>query len=64
LQVDVVERRPNRIVEILELGYEAYRRHHALPPHVREAARMILRCRTSALGGHVEACPDGHIDHA
>jgi uncharacterized protein with PIN domain len=22
---------------------------------------MILRCRTSALGGHVEACPDGHI---
>jgi hypothetical protein len=62
LQVDVVERRPNRIVEILELGYEAYRRRHRLAPHVREAARMILRCRTSALGGHVEACPDGHIE--
>jgi hypothetical protein len=28
---------------------------------VREAAQMILRCRTSALGGHVEACPEGHI---
>jgi hypothetical protein len=61
LQIDVVKRRPNRIVEILELGYEAYRRSHCLPPHVREAAQMILRCRTSALGGHVEACPDGHI---
>ncbi|MFX0197642.1 MAG: transposase zinc-binding domain-containing protein, partial [Candidatus Hodarchaeota archaeon] len=60
-QVEVVARTPNRIVEILELGYEAYRRSHCLPPHVREAAQMILRCRTSALGGHVEACPDGHI---
>jgi len=60
-QVEVVERRPNRIVEILQVGYEDYRRRHALAPHVREAAQMILRCRTSALGGHVEACPDGHI---
>jgi hypothetical protein len=60
-QVEVVERRPNRIVEILQFGYEDYRRRHALPSHVREAAQMIVRCRTSALGGHVEECPDGHI---
>jgi hypothetical protein len=61
LKVDVAERKPNRIVEILELGYEDYTRRRCLPPHVREAAQMILHCRTSALGGHVEACPDGHI---
>jgi hypothetical protein len=60
-KVAVVEQPPNRIVEIFHIGYEAYRRCHALAPHVREAAQMILRCRTSALGGHVEACPDGHI---
>jgi predicted nucleic acid-binding Zn ribbon protein len=60
-KIDVVEQKPNRIVEILELGYEAYRRSRCLPAHVREAAQMLLRCRTSALGGHVEACPDGHI---
>jgi predicted nucleic acid-binding Zn ribbon protein len=61
LKVEMVERKPNRIVEILEFGYEDYQRSRCLPPHVREAAQMILRCRTSALGGHVEACPDGHI---
>jgi hypothetical protein len=61
LKVDVAERKPNRIVEILEFGYEEYTRSRCLPAHVREAAQMILRCRTSALGGHVEACPDGHI---
>jgi predicted nucleic acid-binding Zn ribbon protein len=60
-QVEVVARTPNRIVEILQLGYEAFKRSRPLPPHVREAAQMILRCRTSALGGHVEECPDGHI---
>lgn len=61
-QVEVVARTPNRLVEIFQFGYEDYRRRHCLPPHVREAAQMILRCRTSALGGHVEACPDGHIE--
>ena len=61
-QVDVVERKPNRIVEILEVGYEEFERTHPLPAHVREAARMALQCRTSALGGHVERCPGGHIE--
>ena len=60
-KIEVVEQKPNRIVEILQFGYEEYRRRHTLTPHVRQAARMILRCRTSALGGHVDACPDGHI---
>jgi hypothetical protein len=59
---EVVERAPNRIVEILKLGYNEYERTHALQDHVREAVRMTLQCRTSALGGHVEGCPDGHVE--
>jgi len=38
-----------------------YERTHALPAHVRRAARAIMPCRTAALGGHVHACPDGHV---
>jgi hypothetical protein len=38
-----------------------YERTHALPAHVRRAARAIMPCRTAALGGHLQACPDGHL---
>jgi hypothetical protein len=61
-QVEVVTTPPNRIVEILELGYAEFEQDHPLPGYVREAARMALYCRTSALGGHVERCPDGHVE--
>src|SRR5262245_27032146 len=33
----------------------------ALPAHVRRAARAVMQCRTAALGGHVQACPYGHM---
>jgi len=42
-------------------GYPDYERTHALPAHIRRAARAIMQCRTAALGGHVQACPDGHV---
>jgi hypothetical protein len=42
-------------------AYPAYERTHPLPAHVRRAARAIMQCRTAALGGHVQACPDGHM---
>ena len=46
----------------------AYEQTHPLPAHVRKAARAIMQCRTAALGGHIHACPDGHVarvwDHA
>jgi hypothetical protein len=58
---DVVAGAPNRIVKILELGYAEFERTHPLQAHVRQAVRMTLQCRTSALGGHVERCPNGHI---
>jgi hypothetical protein len=58
---EVVEPAPNRIVDILKLGYAEFERTHPLQEHVRQAVRMTLQCRTSALGGHVERCPNGHV---
>jgi len=42
-------------------AYPNYERTHALPAHVRRAAHALMQCRTAALGGHVQACPDGHV---
>jgi hypothetical protein len=46
---------------IFQDAYPAYEQRHPLPAHVRRAARAIMQCRTAALGGHMQACPDGHI---
>ena len=46
---------------IFQDAYPTYEQTHPLPAHVRKAARAIMPCRTAALGGHVQACPDGHI---
>ena len=48
--------------KILQLGYAAYERSHALPDRVRRAVWAILAGRTARLGGHVQACPEGHIE--
>src|SRR5215510_3407983 len=47
---------------ILQRGDAAYERCHAVPPHVRRAVWALLACRTAVLGGHVQACPDGHVE--
>ena len=49
------------IQQILRIGYAAYERSHQLPGYVRTAALALLSCRTAALGGHVQRCPDGHF---
>jgi hypothetical protein len=46
---------------IFQDAFPAYEQTHPLPTHVRRAARAIMQCRTAALGGHVQACPDGHV---
>jgi len=46
---------------IFQDAFPAYEQRHALPAHVRRAARAVMQCRTAALGGHVQACPDGHM---
>lgn len=46
---------------ILKLGWESYERLHPLPGYVRNAVKALLSCRTAALGGHVQGCPDLHV---
>src|SRR4029453_6901964 len=46
---------------IFQDAFPAYEALHSLPAHVRKAARAIMQCRTAALGGHVQAWPDGHV---
>src|SRR2546422_6748053 len=46
---------------LFQEAFPAYAQTHPLPAHVRKAARAILPCRTAALGGPSQACPDGHI---
>jgi hypothetical protein len=46
---------------IFQDAFPAYEQTHPLPTHVRRAARAIMQCRTALLGGHIQACPDGHM---
>jgi len=46
--------------EIMRIGYSAYEQTHKLPHHIRNAAYRLMKCRTAELGGHVQACPEGH----
>jgi hypothetical protein len=46
---------------IFQDAFPAYEQMHPLPTYVRRAARAIMQSRTAALGGHVQACPDGHM---
>jgi hypothetical protein len=50
------------VQEILQRGDVAFERCHALPAYVRKAAGAMLVCRTAVLGGHVQSCPDGHVE--
>jgi hypothetical protein len=51
----------NTIQKIMQIGWSAYEKIHPLPGYVRDAVQAILACRTAALGGHVQGCPDGHF---
>jgi hypothetical protein len=46
---------------IFQDAFPVYEQNHALPTHVRRAAHALMQCRTAALGGHIQACPDGHV---
>jgi Putative transposase/Transposase zinc-binding domain len=50
------------VQQIFQAGYAALAQGHRLPDYVRRAAWAILVCRTAVLGGHVQACPEGHIE--
>ena len=44
------------VVDIFRLHGEDYRNHHPLSPEQKKAFADITRCRTAALGGHVDIC--------
>ncbi len=48
--------------QLLDAHYPTFERTHRLPAHVREAVHCLRCCRTAALGGHVQACPEGHME--
>ena len=50
------------VQQILQQGYAAFEQRHPLPAYVRKAVWALLVCRTAVLGGHVQACPEGHIE--
>ena len=49
------------IQSILQQHAASYFARHRWPLHVHRAAQAMQDCRTAALGGHVERCPNGHV---
>lgn len=52
----------NTLQRIFQQHFSSFAQHQRLPPHWYRAANKIARCRTAALGGHVQACPEGHVE--
>ncbi len=48
--------------QLLDAHYPTFAQTHPLPAHVREAVHCLRSCRTAALGGHEQACPEGHVE--
>lgn len=48
--------------QIIECGLKNKFGGKQLPPHMWRAAERITACRTAALGGHVQACPEEHME--
>jgi hypothetical protein len=48
------------IQEIITKAYRSFEKRNRIPYHVRKAAEALMKCRTAALGGHIQACPEGH----
>ena len=49
------------IQQVFQHSFEAYREQHRLPVHLIKAGQALMNCRTATLGGHVQRCPDGHV---
>lgn len=41
--------------------FAQYARRQRMPLRMHRAAQAIMCCRTAALGGHLQQCPDGHM---
>jgi len=49
-------RAPIEVADVFRAHGEAYRQSHALPGNQLKVMRAIERCRTEALGGHLDVC--------
>ena len=47
---------------ILQQRFKTYARQHPQPLHKHKTAQALMDCRTQVLGGHMQSCPQGHID--
>lgn len=50
------------VQSFLQESFSNYRQSHALPLYQIKAAEQLMKCRTSALGGHALYCEDGHLN--
>lgn len=48
------------VQSIMKKAYKSFEETQKLPFHVRKAGEALMKCRTAELGGHVQACPEGH----
>lgn len=46
---------------IFQQHFFRYAQTRKLPLRIRKAANAILHCRTPRMGGHVQQCPNGHL---
>ena len=49
------------VQSILYHSFPTYGQTHRLPPGAHHAVQAMAACRTAALGGHCQRCPDGHV---
>ena len=47
---------------LLQSQLPRFLKQHKLPLHHHRALQSIVRCRTAALGGHVQRCEQGHVN--
>ncbi len=46
---------------ILQEGFSEYEKKHGVPLYKQKAVNALMKCRSAALGGHVQECPEGHF---
>ena len=49
---------------IFRQHFTGYAQRHKQPLYIHRAAYWLAHCRTSDLGGHLNRCPEGHVEHA
>lgn len=52
----------SNLQRIFQKDFAVFANDHRLPPHWLRAGQKLSRCRTAALGGHIQTCPAGHVE--